>query len=285
MLTTAALIAAGIPVKQSETKVTPRIAYAHKFSDDTMGYVSATNGFKSGGWNAREGNPANVLPFGPETTWSYEVGLRSDWADGRVRTNATLFYTDLEDLQTTQATPTGSFLTTNAAGLHVPGFELEMTVLPTDNWEIFLALGLQDPEYVDLPADKLGCTVPNVSGPAAYDINCDLADPKRSPKETATLSTSFNLPIAGLGATLRPTLSGRYIGKNVTATRGQGANGTAEFMMNAVLALVDDDGVWTASIECKNCLDGEYITSFLFGPYWTEPMTMQARFRYNFGGR
>ena len=62
--------------------------------------------------------------------------MRGDWVDGRLRTNITLFYSDLEDLQTTSATPDGQFLTTNAGGLEVPGIEAEITALPTDNWQI-----------------------------------------------------------------------------------------------------------------------------------------------------
>ena len=49
----AGMVAAGIPLSQSEQEITPRIAYAHKFTDNFMMYASATNGFKSGGWNAR----------------------------------------------------------------------------------------------------------------------------------------------------------------------------------------------------------------------------------------
>ena len=91
-----------------------------------------------------------MVPFSPETIWSYEVGMRADWMDGRLRTNVTAFYSDLEDLQTTAATPDGQFLTTNAGGLEVPGIEAEITALPTDNWQIFAALGWQSAEYRDL---------------------------------------------------------------------------------------------------------------------------------------
>jgi len=276
-LTTANIIAAGIPVTQSEDQVTPRIAYAHRFGDDTMWYVSATNGFKSGGWNARETAPTGVLPFGPEEIWSYETGIRTDLADGRLRINATAFYNEVEDLQTTSAVQ-GDFLTTNAGGLEVPGFELELTALPTDNWEVFLAAGFQDAEYVDLPDI---CVVPNTEL-AAYDIDCNVADPKRSPDVTWTLSTTYEIALPALGAILRPTVSGRYIGQNVVGSLGLGANGS-EFITNANIALIDDEGRWDALIECKNCTDEEYILSFLFEPYWTMPMTWMARFRYNFG--
>lgn len=83
VLTTAGLIAGGVPTNQDEPIVTPRIAYSHEFSDDVMGYVSATRGFKSGGWNARGSGPADFQPFGPEALWSYEAGLRADFLDNK----------------------------------------------------------------------------------------------------------------------------------------------------------------------------------------------------------
>lgn len=280
VLTTAGLIAAGVPTKQDEQIVTPRIAFSYNFQDNVMGYVSATRGFKSGGWNARGTAAVAFQPFGPETLWSYEGGLRADLLDDRLRINATVFQTDLDDLQTTAATPSGQFLTTNAGGLDVSGLELEITAVPTENWDIFFSAGLQDAKYKGLAA---GCVVPNTSL-AAFDINCNVADPKRSPDSTYTIGTSYDLALPSLGAILRPSASVRIIGENVVGTSQQGMN-DSEATVNAGISLIDDDGVWQATIECRNCADEEYITSFLFVPYFNEPMTWQARFRYNFGDR
>ncbi|MEM8814636.1 MAG: TonB-dependent receptor, partial [Pseudomonadota bacterium] len=277
-LTTAGLIAAGIPTSQDESVVTPRIAYRHQFNDDISAYASATRGFKTGGWNAREGSPANFLPFGPETIWSYEAGLKAEWADGRVRTNATVFFSDLEDLQTTSATADGGFLTTNAGGLENTGVELELTALPTDNWEIFLGIGLQDAEYVSLPS---GCTTPNEDF-AAFDEDCNVADPKRSPDTTVTLATNFNIPVEWFGGTvIRPTFSARYIGDNVVGTRNQGPNGQRT-LFNAGVTLADADDAWSVVVECRNCTNEVYTTSELFVPYFTAPGFWQARLKLNF---
>ena len=113
----AGMVAAGIPLSQSEQEITPRVAYAHKFSDSMMMYVSATNGFKSGGWNARGSSSAALQAFAPETIWSYELGMRADWMDGRLRTNVTAFYSDLEDLQTTYTVGTSADFTVGALTL------------------------------------------------------------------------------------------------------------------------------------------------------------------------
>ncbi len=280
-LTTAGLIAAGIPTSQDESNVTPRIAYRHQFNDDFSAYASATRGFKTGGWNAREGDPVNFLPFGPETIWSYEAGIKADWADGRIRTNATLFFSDLEDLQITSATPDGRFLTTNGGGLENTGLELELTALPTDNWEIFLGVGLQDAEYVDLPTD---CETPNVSF-AAFDVNCNVADPKRSPDVTVTLATNVNIPVNWFGGSIvRPTFSARHIGDNVVGTRNLGPNSRTT-LFNAGVTLADADDRWSVFLECRNCTNEVYTTSELFVPYFTPPGFWQARVKLNFGQR
>ena len=47
-----------------------------------MTYAQVSTGFKGGGINPRPFNPAQVLPFGPETLTAYEVGFKSDLLDG-----------------------------------------------------------------------------------------------------------------------------------------------------------------------------------------------------------
>ncbi|MEO0575589.1 MAG: TonB-dependent receptor [Pseudomonadota bacterium] len=204
--------------------------------------------------------------------------MRADYLGERLRINATLFSTDLEDLQITSATPSGAFLTTNGGGLDVTGLELEITAVPNEYWDIFFAAGFQNAEYKDLPA---GCVTPNTSF-AAFDIDCNVADPKRSPDTTFTIGTTYDIPLPNMGMTLRPTVTARLIGENVTGTRNLGAN-DAEATFNAGVSLIDDGGVWQATLECNNCSDEEFTTSELFVPYFSQPMTWQARFRYNFG--
>ena len=273
----AGMVAAGIPLSQSEQEITPRIAYAHKFTDNLMMYASATNGFKSGGWNARGSSSAALQAYAPETIWSYELGMRGDWMDGRLRTNITLFYSDLEDLQTTSATPDGQFLTTNAGGLEVPGIEAEITALPTDNWQIFAALGWQNAQYQDLPG---GCVTPNANL-AAYDADCNVAEPKRSPHQTYTLGTSVDFSLGGV--TVTPNIMLRYLGSQYPGTRNSGYNESVT-LLNAGVKLSMADSRWELNLECKNCGDKTYTQSFLFTRYYNMPVTYLATLKYRFGG-
>ena len=57
---------------------------------------------------------------------------------------------------------------------------------------------------------------------AAYDANCNVADPKRSPHQTYTLGTSADFTIGSL--TVTPNVMARYIGAQYSATRNQGYN-------------------------------------------------------------
>ena len=275
-ITTQALVDAGVPIKLSTSKFTPRIAYKVDINENAMAYVSATKGFKSGGWNSRATTGPAAASFDPEQLWSYELGLRGDYMNNRLRTNITVFHSDLEDLQTTAATPDGQFLTTNAGGLRNTGVEAEITYLPNDNLQMFFAMGFQDAKYVDLPP---GCATPNTSI-AAFDLNCIAADPKRTPDHTYTIGINGDYEV-GDGLTFSPYASARIIGENVTATRQQGLNESGETTVNAGFAL-SNGGPWTLRIECNNCSDNTYTTSFLFVPYFNPPRTYTASLKWVF---
>ena len=98
-LSTAAIAAAGIPLTLNEQVWTPRVALQYDVSNDVMFFVSATRGFKSGGWPARATANNAFIPFAPETVWSYEFGTRADLFDNRLRLNATTFYSVTNDIQ------------------------------------------------------------------------------------------------------------------------------------------------------------------------------------------
>ena len=119
-----------------------------------MLFRSATRGFKSGGWNARGTAPVANQALDPEKVWSYEAGMRSEWADRKLRFNVTLFQLDVKGLQTPSAfvAPSGaiSFITRNFAGLKNTGYEVELIANPVEGLSLFAFLGRQDAKYKDL---------------------------------------------------------------------------------------------------------------------------------------
>ncbi|OYW35749.1 MAG: hypothetical protein B7Z42_13865 [Brevundimonas sp. 12-68-7] len=196
--TTANLIAAGIPVEQSTSRFTPRVALAYEVSDDVMVFASATNGFKSGGWNARGTTAVTNSAFGPEEAWSYELGLRSDLFDDSLRLNLTLYRLDVEDLQllSGQPRPGGGidFVTRNAGGLEATGLEAEITWRPTDALEIYATGSIADREYVDIPPVNGAGGVPCSSTPEPLNCVTERDEPVRFPESQATLGARYTLP-------------------------------------------------------------------------------------------
>jgi iron complex outermembrane receptor protein len=75
-----------------------RAALDYKLTDDVLTYVSYNRSFKSGGFNGND--PAN-LPYLPEILNAYEIGLKSESLDHRLRLNVASFYYDYKNLQET----------------------------------------------------------------------------------------------------------------------------------------------------------------------------------------
>ena len=75
---------------------TPKIALEWEPDSDTLLYVSAQRGFKSGGYNIGSNQRT---PFEPEDIWAYEAGLKSSLASNRLQFNAAGFFYDYTNLQ------------------------------------------------------------------------------------------------------------------------------------------------------------------------------------------
>jgi iron complex outermembrane receptor protein len=128
------------------------ISYAlsgnYQFTDDIMGYLRIANAYKAGGFSAR--TPGDE--YDPETDTSYEIGVKSEFLDHRVRINGDFFYTQYENAQINvfaedPNTHAAASVTTNAGSLDYMGGELEISVIPAKNWLIDGSFGYTDPQF------------------------------------------------------------------------------------------------------------------------------------------
>jgi len=150
---TISLMAAGNPVIGQVTYETddtykawtPKFGIEFRPIDDVMLYVSATRGFKSGGFNFTSQNADQG--FDPEFLWSYEAGMKSDLLDRRLRLNATGFYYDYTNLQVQSFLTPGVIDITNAADAEVTGLEIEMLAHPSDGLAFGANLAHLDATY------------------------------------------------------------------------------------------------------------------------------------------
>jgi len=303
--TTANLIAVGIPVNQSTNKFTPRVALAYQLNDDVMFFASATNGFKSGGWNARGTTAVTNSAFGPEEAWSYEIGMRSDLLDDTLRLNLTAYRLDVEDLQLLSGQPRVGggidFVTRNAGGLEATGLEAEITWRPTRALEIFASGSIADRQYVDIPSRLGAGNVPCSTVPEPLNCVTALDQPVRFPEQQATLGARYTLPTALLGGDWSLNGSLSYSDEYWTSTNNDTRTVTGvpfgrttaitvplsltptTTVYNVGLRYESGDGLWEAALDCSNCGEEYYVTSSLVGlGYPNDPRRVTFRLRRNF---
>ncbi|MEJ0047901.1 MAG: TonB-dependent receptor [Rhodospirillales bacterium] len=115
---------------------TPKAGLSYQVTPVVLAYVSYAEGFKAGGYDNRSANAEIAkTPFSPETVDTYEVGVKSDWWQHRLRANLALFYNDYSDLQQSiyvTTLPGAPTELVNAGHAHTDGAELETTMLPLD---------------------------------------------------------------------------------------------------------------------------------------------------------
>ena len=159
-----------INLSNSYSEVTPRVGLDWALQDNTMLFVSAAKGFKSGGYSAIViFPPADIArePYFPETNWTYEVGVKADLFDNRFRVNANYYYSDISDL-TLNATViingNPAFPVTNAGDVVIKGLEFEMTWVPTDDLTLFLGGATADGEFKNLNPTAAPALAPTAFG-------------------------------------------------------------------------------------------------------------------------
>lgn len=139
---------------------TPKIGLQWLPDESTQYYMSWSKGFRSGGYNMRNTDPGVTPgPFDQETQSSYEIGMKKDFMDGRVRLNASAFHNKISDMQREVNTPGLLGVTqiiANTATAKIKGFELEATALVTDNFTTQVFAGYTDGDYDDVKFDLDG---------------------------------------------------------------------------------------------------------------------------------
>ncbi|MCV2883588.1 TonB-dependent receptor [Aestuariibacter sp. AA17] len=98
-----------------------------------------------------------------DTLDNYELGLKGDFLDGILRVNATAYYSEITDLQTSRFDPTNiSFLvfTDNVGDAEIVGLDSDITWLATDNLVINASFSLLDTELTRINPELQGIAPP-----------------------------------------------------------------------------------------------------------------------------
>ena len=247
---TSSVVALGTPVELDFEEFTPRVGASYALNDDLNVYASYSRGFKSGGWLARLvfPTPNEVTDFPPEIVDSYELGLKAELFDNRVRTNFAAFYTDFQDLFNTYTNVNGGFTgaTTDA---EIYGVEAEGTYRVNSIVDIYANAAWMEGEYADdLP--------PGLSEALGDEL-------QRLPEFQGKIGVSALYPLQDGRGSIIANFDYSYIGDHYVSLNNAPIGKTQYEIANATVGWERDDGKLSVMLRCRNCFDEEYFHSVL----------------------
>ena len=147
--------------EQTWNAFTPKIGIQVQPDESTQMYAFWTKGFRSGGYNMR--HTALLIPneaFDQEELSSVEVGLKKDFADGRVRFNAAAYHNRMDDMQreinlSDQVVGVVQLIR-NTADATITGIDAEVSAVLTDSLFLQASLGYVDGSYDEVFFDLTG---------------------------------------------------------------------------------------------------------------------------------
>jgi iron complex outermembrane receptor protein len=137
---------------------TPRATVDYKLTDENMLYATVAKGLKTGGFNGNQNRISDESQrlFLPETNWTYEIGSKNTFFDGRLQANLSVYYIDWKDMQLNETVrnpipniplTVPAVILGNVGGATTWGVELEGLFQATDNLSINYGLSWNDPQF------------------------------------------------------------------------------------------------------------------------------------------
>ncbi len=161
----------------------PKFGVNYYATDNAMFYGSISKGYKSGGFNTL--GPDGSRSYGAEYTTNYEIGLKSEWFDHRLRWNTSLFWIDMKDQQTEVASYPVSY-TINSGKSVSRGVETELAWRVTDALTLTANGGYTRAYFKDFPTQV--STDSGDYGSVNYKDN----RPANAPEYNYGLSADYN---------------------------------------------------------------------------------------------
>ncbi len=246
--TTQVLFVAGrIDVEQNWDAWTPRIVLDYQINPDTFVYGSISRGFKTGGINT---GSLQTAAYDPEFIWNYEVGLKSDLLDHRVRANLAAYYYKYEDLQVIQYAVGQSFIE-NAADADGRGIEAELQFAVSEFFRVDVALSYLRAEFDKYSTD-------DSFRPALGRLDLSGNSLPRAPEFTASLVAQYDIPLKGNS---QLSIRGEYQHQDefyFTSFNTNFAQGGEFNIFNAQISYRSQDDRWNLAMYGRNLTNEEY---------------------------
>lgn len=267
----------------------PSLTLAYDLSDTSHIYAKVLTGYKSGGTSQRSANPILFAQgFEEEDVISYELGLKSEWLNSRLRFNMALFSMQIDGFQTSIQS---GFTTSDRdfVGIDdtaIDGVEMDVNWMATDNLVFELSYGYLN---TDMGANEV-----NAPDQANVITTTQLIDDLvYAPRHAGSLSADYRIDLAS--TELSFYLSYSYQDRSNTSSNA---------IDNSVIdarELVDATVTWSGmealggilevSLWAKNLLDDDYKTTSTAGfsffgieeqAVFGEPRTYGVTLRYTY---
>lgn len=226
---------------------TPKLGLDYKLDPNKLLYISASEGYRSGGFNGRETVAVKPDAYNPEHLWAYETGFKSDLLERRLRLNLAAYYYDYRDKQGSELRPDATVTVGNIGRVALYGAEFEVTAVPLHGLQLSLGGGYehQDIREVD-PAGGL-------------TLRPD-TQLENTPEFTGNGTLSYTMELGALGdltlyTDVRYKSASEFLEPNYPGER-QGAYAIAD----ARVSLSSRSNTWQLQVFVKNFMDTQYRT-------------------------
>ena len=242
-------------------KLTWRLVGEYELESDGMIYASISKGFKSGGF---QGQPSESISaatsFDPEEAINYELGLKSQWLDNRLRLNVAAYYMDYSDLQilqfqqvgvTPEGIPIGAGVVENAADATTKGVEVEMHWAVTPYFQLFGFYAYNDTEFDNFHSD-------------GKDLSGNQL--RNAPENSYAINARYSLPLAN-GSEISSLLIYSYRDETYQSNENFDTNKFDDKeLLEARISWRSPMDAWELSVWGKNLTDETYQIHRIAGP-------------------
>lgn len=242
--------------------VSGKLALQWDVTDEMMTYASYTRGYKAQAFDLIFGVDENRLePVPKETADAYEVGLKGELFDNRLRLGVAAFHTKFNDFQGQSLDPaTLQFSLTSAGTVVTQGLEVDFMARPTPNLLLSGGVALIDGTYDSFTG--AGCWQGQTADEGCTDGVQDLTGEQleNAPELKYTLQTRYDIQ---LDAAFDMYLSANYRWQDeVYSTQDHQPEMIipSYSILDTTVGFTADDGSWNLALFVKNALDDFYQT-------------------------
>lgn len=253
--------------KTDNQEVSWRVIGELDITDDAMVYASVARGYKGPGSNSLPSGPTSGddVFVDPEIPTNYEIGIKSEWLDNRVRFNAAIYYTEFKDFQASAQVPNAFpplFFLANAGELETQGVEIEINAQALENLQLQASIAYTDATFSDW-ADA-PCYAHQSEADGCVNGMQDLsgADMPDSPDWAINLGANYFIPLSSLP--FDGFVRGNYFWQDdvqFDTTNNPLHIGDSHGTVDLYTGISSEDGMYTLQFFVQNLFDEFYIVS------------------------